>query len=264
MIRYRNTTVLVMTLLLLVPLVGAAQDEPMPLTWVGMVQLKPGTGPEFEKAFDKYNKPLFDQMVADGKAMSWGLGYELAGPGGFDYVMWITMPGWAGMGAVEAAFEARHEGMSEDELAIMIADWMGVIQPGEERNELLRHMVFKGTPGADFKYLRLSAFTANPGYGDDLTKMYQSFVAPVYEKLLADGVISGYGLAEQAVHSDHSFTHEGWITFHDLADLESVDKAFKENEVSPGDEAARDAAFRKMIKPETHFDRLIRVSQHSK
>lgn len=265
MMRFRMASALVIVVVgvLLVPTVGAADDGPMPLTWVGMVKLNPGTGPQFEQAFEKYNRPLFDQMVADGKAMSWGLGYELAGPGGFDYVMWITMPGWAGMGAVEAAFDAQYESLSEEELATMIADWTAVTQPGENHNDLLRHTVFKGTPGADFKYLRLSAYTVNPGYGEDLMNMYKSFNVPTYEKLLEEGVISGYGMIQQAVHSDTSFTHEAWITFAELADLEKVEKAFDEREISDGDEAARDIAFRKIMKTDSHFDRLIRVTKHS-
>jgi hypothetical protein len=114
----------------------------------GMVNVKPGAGPLFEKAFDKYNKPLFDQLVADGKASSWAMGYELA---------------------------------------------------------------------------------------------------------------------EQAVHSDGSFTHEAWITFSELANLDKVDQAIEKafSEMSAGDEVARKIAFMKMVKPESHFDRLIRVWKHS-
>ena len=231
----------------------------MPLTWVGMDTVKPGTGMQYPALFAKYNKPLLDQMVADGIALGWGLGYELAGPGGFNYVVWVTMPGWAGMGAVEAAFDARYEGLSEEEQETMIAEWMAVMEPGEEKYQLLRHTVFNANPDARIKYLRLSNFTVKPGYDSEVSKMYKSFMVPVYDQLLKEGAIAGYGLIEQAIHSDSSFTHEAWITFAELADLEKVEKAFMGAEVSDGDEVARDLAFLKMMQHEAHYDRLIRV-----
>jgi hypothetical protein len=95
--------------------------------------------------------------------------------------------------------------------------------------------------------------------------MYKSFMVPIYDKLLEDGVISGYGMVEQAVHSDSSFTHESWITFNSLADLENYEKAFMEAdaEVSKGDGVARELAFMKMVKHDSHFDRLMRVSKRN-
>jgi hypothetical protein len=250
---------LVLTALILVPAFAAAQDGPMPLTWVGMDKVKPGTGMQYPALFAKYNKPLLDQMVADGIALSWGVGYELAGPGGFNYVVWITMPGWAGMGAVEAAFDARYESMSEEDQETMMSEWMAVMETGNEKYQLLRHTVFKSAPDGEFKYLRLSNFTVKPGYESEVNKMYKSFMAPIYDQLLEDGAIAAYGLIEQAIHSDSSFTHEAWITFDELGDLEKVEKAFMGAEVSDGDEVARDLAFLKMFQHDAHYDRLIRV-----
>jgi hypothetical protein len=124
---------------------------------------------------------------------------------------------------------------------------------------LLRHTVFNANPDAKYKYLRLSNYTAKPGYDEDVTKMFKSFVEPVYSQLLEDGVIAGYGLIEQAIHSDSTFTHEAWITFDELADLEKVERAFMAQDVSDGDEVARDLAIKKMFEQDAHYDRLIRV-----
>lgn len=265
MIRSRLTPVLVMAALLLLPVIAAAQEGPNPLTWAGMMNIKPGADPQFEKAFEKYSKPLLDQLVADGKATSWALGYELAGPGGYDYVMWVNAPGWAGIGDIEAAFDSQYEALSEEDLVAMIEAWGAAMEPGNDQTLLLRHTVFNANPDADWKFLRLSHYTVKPGHGGDLMKMYKSFWVPIYNQLLETGVISGYGMAEQAVHSDSSFTHEAWITFSSLANLDKVDQAVEEAwaEISDGDGVARKIAFMKMVKPEAHFDRLIRVWKHS-
>ncbi|TNF74871.1 MAG: hypothetical protein EP299_06775 [Acidobacteria bacterium] len=265
MIRSRGIPVFVAAALILLPSVAAAQEEPTLLTWAGTVNVKPGAGPLFEKAFDKYNKPLFDQLVADGKVTSWAMGYELAGPGGYDYVIWITAPWWAGIGEVEAAFVSQYEGLSEEEIAEMIEDWAAAIEPGDDQTFLLRHKVFNANPDTDWKFLRLSYHTVKPGHGGDLMKMYKTFWVPIYDQLMETGAISGYGMAEQAVHSDGSFTHQAWITFNALADLDKVDQAIEKafSEMSAGDEVARKIAFMKTIKPDTHFDRLIRVWKRS-
>jgi len=259
--RSRLIHALVIAALILLPTLAAAQEGPMPLTWVDTFKVKPGAGPQFEKLFEKYDKPLCDKLVADGNATSWGLGYELAGPGGFHYAYWVTMPGWAAMGAVEAAFDEVYEGFSEEEFA----EWTAVMEPGTGQTQLLRHTVFKATPDADWNYLRLSYYTVKPGHGDDLMKGYKSFWVPIYDQLLETGVISGYGMAEQAVHSDSSFTHQAWITFSDLADLDHLDKAIEEanEEVSEGDSVARKIAFMKMVEPDAHFCRLIRILMQS-
>lgn len=265
MIRSRFTFAIATMVVILLPLLAAAQEEAMPLTWAGLFNVKPGADMLFEKTFDTYEKPLLDQLVADGKATSWALGYELAGPGGFDLVVWINAPGWAGIGDIEAMFESRYEGMSEEDLATMIEDWTAAVEPEGDRTLLLRHKVFKGNPEAEFKYLRLSHYTVKSGHGDDLMKMYKSFVAPVYDQLLEAGVISGYGIAVQAVHSDTSFTHEAWVTVNSLSNFDEVDKAFDEawEEISDGDGVARDIAFMKIVQQDSHFDRLIRVWKQS-
>jgi hypothetical protein len=266
MFRSRFTTVIVTVALMCVPILAAAQEEePKPLTWAVMIKIKPGTDLQFEKFFETYNKPICERLVADGTAISWALGWELAGPGGYHYVFWINAPDWAGIGKIEAAFDARWEGVSEEEVAQMIAEWTEFSEPDGEQAQFLEHTVFKANPDADWKYLRLTAVTVKPGHGGDVVKMWKSFWAPVYDQLLESGVIAGYGMVEQAIHSDSSFTHESWITFNDLANLDQFEKAFEAayEQISAGEGVARETAFMKMLEPESHFDRLIRVWKKS-
>lgn len=266
MIRSRSTPVLVILALLLLPVLAAAQEEgPMPLTWAWMMHVKPGAEIQFEKAFDTYDKPILDRLVAEGTAISWALGYELAGPGGYDCVAWVTAPDWASIGKIEAAFEARYEGMSEEDLAEMLSDWNEAIEHGQEQTQLLQHTTFKAVPDADWKYLRLTAVTVRPGHGSDAVDMWKSFWMPVYDQLLESGVIAGYGMIEQAIHADSSFTHESWITFKELANLDQFEKAIEAayEELSKGDGVARKAAWLQIFVPEAHFDRLIRVWKRS-
>lgn len=260
-IRSSLVSFLFTVILTLLPSVAASQEEgPMPMTWFRMVKTKPGAGPNFEKTFEKYEQPLLDRLVADGTALSWGLGFELVGPGGFDYLVWVNALGWAGIGEVQAVFDARRENMSEGELGKMTEDWMAVIEPGEEPSQVLRHVVVDGNPDVQPNYLHMSYHTARPGNSDDLIKIYRSFSVPVYAGLLETGVITAYGMVEQAVHSDSSFTHLAWIEFESLADLDKVERAFvnTDAEVSEGDGVVRKLAFMGIVQPEAHYCRLIR------
>ena len=71
--------------------------------------------------------------------------------------------------------------------------------------------------------MRLSYHTVRAGYGSDLMKMYRSYWVPIYDHLLEAGVIGAYGVIEQAVHSDTSFTHLAWFEFNSLANLDKVE-----------------------------------------
>ena len=93
----------------------------------------------------------------------------------------MNQPGWGGIGEVEAMFDAHYEGMSEDDLAEMIADWTAVIDPEEDQIQLLRYAVVNADPEADSNYLRLSNYKVKLGHSSDLVKMYKSYRALLKE-----------------------------------------------------------------------------------
>ena len=55
-------------------------------------------------------------------------------------------------------------------------------------------------------------------YTDDVKKN----TLPVLEKLLADGVITEYGLASAAIHTPDGYTHSTWYSGRTIADLEKA------------------------------------------
>ena len=54
-------------------------------------------------------------------------------------------------------------------------------------------------------------------------------VAPVYERLMIDGTLTGYGMYTQELHGEPGWTHIGWYTTADLGAVDAVDQAFQEN-----------------------------------
>jgi hypothetical protein len=241
---------------------AAAQDGPPPLTWVNTLEVHTGAGQQFMQMVREYDAPILEQLAADGTIMSWGVGAQMAGPPGLDYAMWVTVPSWASFAKVEQAFDEARSSMSEDDMASMIETWKTAVKEGSDHAQIIRHVVFEADPdAAPPKYLRLSVYTAKPGAGSDMMKMYEAYIQPTYQSLLDDGVIGGYGVAMQAVHTDSSWTHEAWIVCDDFADMDAIDQAFMQAdaEASEGEMAAREAAFMAMGDYAAHYDRLLRV-----
>jgi hypothetical protein len=78
----------------------------------------------------------------------------------------------------------------------------------------------------------------------------------VYEKLLADGVVTSYGLESEDFHSQKLGRMDFYVTVPDAAALDKVDKAMNELfEKNP----TLGAALQSMTQSEGHRDYLMRL-----
>jgi len=101
---------------------------PMPpagtLPWVryNFFKVKPGKGADDRKAWEKYNKPVFDKLVADGTVLAFGLSVEdVRTDGDFTHYVWIATKDLATQDKVRAAFlPDRDRRSSEEQEAITI------------------------------------------------------------------------------------------------------------------------------------------------
>ena len=75
------------------------------------------------------------------------------------------------------------------------------------------------------KYFRIGYYKATPGNEKKLTEFYKDHIQPVYEQLLADGTITGFGLSSQELHGVGDWTHIGWYTMPDLGAIDTVQDA---------------------------------------
>ena len=56
-----------------------------------------------------------------------------------------------------------------------------------------------------------------PGKGADYRRTWEKYNKPVFDKLVADGVVLAYGLAVEDVKTDGDFTHFVWIATANMA-----------------------------------------------
>jgi hypothetical protein len=262
--RYRSALVacVVAMGMITAALPAAAQATNEPISWLINVTVKPGHFMDLKKAAEKYDKPVFDKLVADGVIGSWGLGCQLVGPPEESCMYFVTAADWSAMAKVEKAFHDQQMGMKESEAKAMEEAYLGATVPEKEISSVVRHVVFHGTPGAKTSYLLRHVYKFKPGKGEELVKLYKAYTMPIYQKLLDAGVITGYGLAVPEMHVGAPWTHASWITFSDMSQLDAVDKAFEEADKARGEglNDMLEATFMKMNVPDAHWDSLMHVS----
>lgn len=242
----------------------AAQEMGEPITWVISVTVKPGKFSELEKATEKYDKPVFDSLVANGTILSWGFGRQVIGPPTESGTYWVTATDWTAMGKVDKAFEDNYKTMKPEDAKAAMTAFLGATVPEKESSWVVRHVVFNGTPGVKPNYLARHVYKFKPGKGQTAVKMFKEYNAPVYDKLLAAGVISGYGVAVPEFHDGSGWTHTIWATFSEMSQMDAMDKAFEEAEKARGD-SLNETLMSNWIAlhdMDAHWDSLMKISMY--
>jgi len=254
------TQVLVCLLVLAaVPAVPAAAqgDASGPLTMISHFKAPPGDAfPDWVRTM--YGATL-EGLVEDGKVLAWGITMPL-----FHHDMetthsiYMSVPDWASLAAAFDAFEEREGTLSAEERAAM-GELFSKMDMSTHRDELVQHVRFalggEGTPAE--KYFDIGYHTAHPGKGPQAMTLYDRLIKPVYERLLADGVITGYGAFVPVEHSGGGWTHGGWVGLADLAKMDAVHAAFDEAEASWTPEDGQ--MVMETFDASAHYDLLLQV-----
>jgi hypothetical protein len=243
---------------------AAAQTTSEPLTWLINVTAKPGKSMDLEQSAEKYDKPVFDKLLADGSITSYGLAHQIVGPAGESYMYWVTAADWTAMGKVEKAFEDNYKAMKPADAKASMDAFLGATQPEKESSGVVRHVVFQGKPGGKPNYLMRHVYKVKSGKGGEAVKMYKEYNAPVYQKLLEAGVITGYGLAVPDMHTGAGWTHTGWVTFSDMSNIDAIDKAFDEADKARGEAQSEmlQNTWRQMHDMDAHWDSLAKITMY--
>ena len=238
---------------------AAAQDGDAvePLTMIAHFQAPPDDSfPDWVRS--TYGAAM-DGLMAEGKVLSWGVVMPVFHQNmDTTHSVFVTATDWA---AIEAAFQAidtREGAMSAEEQAAT-GELFSKMDMSTHRDELVRHLRFEvggdGTPPT--KYYDIGYHAARPGKGQQVMELYDRMIKPVYDQLLADGVVTGYGVFVPEQHAGEGWTHAGWAGLADLAKMDAVSAAFAAAEASwtPEDFRLLDEVFENSA----HTDLLLRV-----
>lgn len=98
-------------------------------------------------------------------------------------------------------------------------------------------------------YVRVELWDVKREMWPAFVKDYEKYDLPVYQKLLADGVINEYGIDSATLHNPQGYTHSTWHAATSMAAFEKVQDAFDAAEKARGEaeQAKLTAAFAGMI-----------------
>ena len=219
------------------------QPRPQPLTFFYDYRVNPGKEEEFMNLVKTVGAPVRDKLMADGVVLAWGIEAPiLRYPGGTTHLIWFSVENWAGVEKVLNGMEAQLAKIAADEAkaaaasprtkpAMTTAERVrAVFDMSKTRDWLTRDIVFATTssapPAGVLPYTRYGFVKVKPGKGAEYRRTWEKYNKPVYDKLLADGVILAYGLAVEEVKTDGEFTHFSWVATPDMAASDKAIAAF--------------------------------------
>ncbi len=115
------------------------------LPWVryNFVKVKPGKGADYRKAWEKYNKPVFDKLAAEGTLLAFGLAVEdVRTEGDFTHYVWLATKDLASQDKIRAAFIADRDKRSPEEQEAITHLFTSLTEPDAARSELQRSLIF--------------------------------------------------------------------------------------------------------------------------
>src|SRR4030095_1005833 len=219
-----------------------AQPPMQPLTFWHGYTINPGKEDEFLDLVKTVGQPVRDKLMADGFVLAWGVqGSLLRVPGNPTHWIWYAVTDYAGVEKVESAMHAQIAKLTEEAgksgaakkgqkaTASPMARLAEIADLNKVHDFLTRDLVIGLSPSAPagvLPYSRYNFFKVKPGKGSDFRKAWEKYNKPIFDKLLADGVVLAYGLAVEEVRTEGEFTHFVWYDVKDLASLDKVRAAF--------------------------------------
>jgi hypothetical protein len=119
----------------------------LPVTRYNFVKVKPGKGAEYRRLWEKYNKPVYDRLIADGTVLAYGLSAEeLKTDGTFTNFIWVATANMAAADKIGPAFTADRARRSEEERNAIADLFNSVLEPDMSRQIMTRSRIFKLAP----------------------------------------------------------------------------------------------------------------------
>jgi hypothetical protein len=115
----------------------------LPFVRYNFVKVKAGKASDYRKAWEKYNKPVFEKLAADGVVMVYGLSVEeIRTDGDFTHYAWYAVKDLASFDKVRAAFIADRDRRSQEEQDSLTSLFVGLQDVDASRSEVVRSLIF--------------------------------------------------------------------------------------------------------------------------
>ena len=220
------------------------QPQPQPLTFYYDYAVRPGKEDDFMELIKTVGAPVRDKLMAEGVVLAWGMDTPiLRSPGGTTHLIWFSVANWDGVDKVLRGMEAQLQKLAAEDAKRIETAHASKQKPGlttaertrevfdmsKTRDWLTRDLIsnFGPPPSAGFLPItRYNFVKVKPGKAADYRRAWEKYNKPVYDKLVADGVVAAYGLGVEEVKTDGEFTHFIWVATANMAAFDKVGPAF--------------------------------------
>ena len=116
----------------------------LPVTRYNFVKVKPGKAAEYRATWEKYNKPVLDQLVKDGVLLAYGMSVEeVKTDGDFTHFIWMAAANMAGLDKLGAAFSADRARRTDAERDAISGAFNSVTEPDKARSVVTKSRIFR-------------------------------------------------------------------------------------------------------------------------
>ena len=195
------------------------------LTSLATFKVAPGK----ETAFVERGKafvPVLDKLVDSGVVLAYGIDVDMLHvPGSNNVVFWADVPDFAALTKADAAID----GFLKSDPAVM-ADLFSMSDPSAHSDYILRAREegHRAAPAGAMPVQDIDMIQAKPERMEEYLELFRKYDKPVLDKLVADGVIYGYVLLTEAVHTMKPGFVWQVTTLPDLGAKDKVRAAFSE------------------------------------
>lgn len=238
----RKLILVSLTLLLICSAVAAQQPTPTPgaLTFFYDYSVFPGKEEDLDTLIRTVGAPVRDRLMAEGVVLAWGMETPiLRYPGGTTHLIWFAVANYAGVEKVLNGMEAQLAKLAAEEAqaargrqrpAMTTAERSrAVFDMTKTRDWLTRDLVagFGPPPAAGvLPFIRYNFVKVKPGKGGDYRRAWEKYNKPVFDKLVADGTVLAYGLAQEELKTDGEWTHFVWIATPSMTAADKIGPTF--------------------------------------
>jgi len=116
----------------------------LPVTRYNFIKVRPGKTAEYRRTWEKYNKPVFDKLIADGALLAYGFATEeVKTDGDFTHFVWMAAADMSGMDKIGAAFAADRTRRTDEEQSSIAELFASVTEPDKARSVVTRSRIFR-------------------------------------------------------------------------------------------------------------------------
>jgi hypothetical protein len=172
--------------------------------------------------------PALDKLVDSGVILAYGIDTDLLHvPGSNNVTFWTVVPNYEALSKAEEAIGA----VEKKDPSLMPA-LIAMSDPATHHDFIIRSREegHRAVPAGSHPFTDIDAVRVKPGRMGDFSELFRKYDKPVFDKLVADGVIYGYELDTEAVHTMEPGMTWTVVTMPDLGTKDKVDAAFTEAE----------------------------------